>query len=256
MGIGSAVGKIFGRDVSGEAAQIAAKEAAREEAGVAATEASKTAAKTASGEAASEAAKTAAKDAAEQEAKKASKLTAKDVAKYAGLAAAAGVGVYLYAQSDQKANASNNTPRQITKVESGGGLISSSLKITFTPALKILKSDSITFEGTQCKPSIDGPQSVASVIGPSQITIGVSKMPTDLNPGGVIHVKTTAAAQAADTVGETAANVGSGAGNVFGDFLGGMFGNLGGLASTLGGLCACLCFLACCAFIIMSVMKG
>ena len=131
-------------------------------------------------------------------------------------------------------NASNNTPRQITKVESAGGIVSSKLLITFTPAIKILKKDTLNFEGTQCQPSIDGAQSVDSVQSDSQITIAVSKMPTTLNPGGVIHVHTTIEGQAADSVGSAAADLGSAAGGVGSDLLSGLFGDWAGTAEIVG----------------------
>jgi hypothetical protein len=151
--------------------------------------------------------------------------------------------VYLFATSSQKADASNKTPRQITKIESAGGFLSSSLKISYTPALAILKADSMTFEGTQCIPSIDGAQSVESVLSDGQITISVSKMPTTLKEGGVIHVHTTTAAQANAAVGSAAKAIGQAGGELGGGLFGGLFSGLGGLLSGLGIPLAICCVL-------------
>ena len=251
-GVGKDLGETVGREAALEAAKQAAKESASVEshalAKTSALAAAKESAKNASknvkdfisklfGKGAKSAEKDAAKSAeesAEKSAEKTTKIAKEDVEKYAKLAAAAGLGLYLYVQSENKMNASNNTPRQITKVESAGGIVSSKLLITFTPAIKILKKDTLNFEGTQCQPSIDGAQSVDSVQSDSQITIAVSKMPTTLKPGGVIHVHTTIEGQAADSVGSAAADLGSAAGGVGSDLLSGLFGDWAGTAEIVG----------------------
>ena len=255
-GLEKDLGETVGREAALEAAKQAAKESAKVEshalARTSALAGAKESAKNASknvkdfisklfGKGAKSAEKGAAKDAeksaeesAEKSAEKTTKIAKEDVEKYTKLAAAAGLGLYLYVQSENKMNASNNTPRQITKVESAGGIVSSKLLITFTPAIKILKKDTLNFEGTQCQPSIDGAQSVDSVQSDSQITIAVSKMPTTLKPGGVIHVHTTIEGQAADSVGSAAADLGSAAGGVGSDLLSGLFGDWAGTAEIVG----------------------
>ena len=251
-GVGKDLGETVGREAALEAAKQAAKESASVESHALAKTSAQESAKNASknvkdfisklfGKGAKSAEKGAAKDAeksaeesAEKSAEKTTKIAKEDVEKYTKLAAAAGLGLYLYVQSENKMNASNNTPRQITKVESAGGIVSSKLLITFTPAIKILKKDTLNFEGTQCQPSIDGAQSVDSVQSDSQITIAVSKMPTTLNPGGVIHVHTTIEGQAADSVGSAAADLGSAAGGVGSDLLSGLFGDWAGTAEIVG----------------------
>ena len=251
-GVEKDLGETVGREAALEAAKQAAKESASVEshalakrsALAAAKESAKNASKNVKdfisklfGKGAKSAEKDAAKSAeesAEKSAEKTTKIAKEDVEKYTKLAAAAGLGLYLYVQSENKMNASNNTPRQITKVESAGGIVSSKLLITFTPAIKILKKDTLNFEGTQCQPSIDGAQSVDSVQSDSQITIAVSKMPTTLKPGGVIHVHTTIEGQAADSVGSAAADLGSAAGGVGSDLLSGLFGDWAGTAEIVG----------------------
>ena len=251
-GVEKDLGETVGREAALEAAKQAAKESASVEshalakrsALAGAKESAKKSVKNAKdfisklfGKGAKSAEKDAAKSAeesAEKSAEKTTKIAKEDVEKYTKLAAAAGLGLYLYVQSENKMNASNNTPRQITKVESAGGIVSSKLLITFTPAIKILKKDTLNFEGTQCQPSIDGAQSVDSVQSDSQITIAVSKMPTTLKPGGVIHVHTTIEGQAADSVGSAAADVGSAAGGVGSDLLSGLFGDWAGTAEIVG----------------------
>ena len=251
-GVEKDLGETVGREAALEAAKQAAKESASVEshalakrsALAGAKESAKKSVKNAKdfisklfGKGAKSAEKDAAKSAeesAEKSAEKTTKIAKEDVEKYTKLAAAAGLGLYLYVQSENKMNASNNTPRQITKVESAGGIVSSKLLITFTPAIKILKKDTLNFEGTQCQPSIDGAQSVDSVQSDSQITIAVSKMPTTLKPGGVIHVHTTIEGQAADSVGSAAADLGSAAGGVGSDLLSGLFGDWAGTAEIVG----------------------
>jgi hypothetical protein len=208
------------------AAKTAAEDAAKAAAKTAAEDAAKAAAKSAAESAAKDAAKTAAKNAAETAAKDASKMSAKDVAKYAAGAAAAGVGVYLFASSSEAADKSNSTPRGITKLESADGKSKRVLNVYFTPAIRILKSDIITISGSKTVPSIDGPQTVKSVLSDGEIVIDFGKDITTMTEGGSIKVQTTASAQAQSSVDEAATGLGQTVGGAAGGLTSGLFGGL------------------------------
>lgn len=233
------------KEAAEEAAQTAAAKAAKGAAGDAAEKAAAKAAK----EAAEEAAQKAAKEAAEKSAKEAAEKAGKDYGKYIGAAAAAGAGLYLYGSSADAADESNNTPRDITKIEKtqDEGFI---YNIYFDPAIKILLTDAISISDSKTTPSIDGPQTVASVLGNNKITIDFGKELTSNTPGGAIKVTTTTQGQLDDTITETAKGVGSAAGGGIGGVLGGAFGGLGkalGIDPSKlkwGILIICLCALA------------
>ena len=242
----SGLGKGAGSDVAGQAAKDAAEKAAKDAAEKAAKDAAEKAAKDAAEKAAKDAAEKAAKDAAEKSAKDAAEQSAKDAAEksakdaaekagkdyaqYAAAAAAAGLGLYLYGSSADAADQSNNTPRGITKISPSGDS-DTAYRIDFDPAIKILLADSIKFQSSNTTPSVDGPQSVASVISDSAITVDFGTSLDQYGPGGTIKVTTSVGSQAEDTVTQGAASVGSAVGGAAGGAAGGLF---GGLSKGLG----------------------
>ena len=221
-----------GQRAAQEAAQRAGQEAAQragQEAGQrAAQEGAQRAAQEGAQRAGQEAAQRAGQEAAERSAREAAERAGKDYTKYAAAAAAAGVGLYVYGSASDAAEESNNTPRNITKVEKKDGTV---YTVYFDPAIKILQADSISISGSQTTPSIDGPQSVASVVGDNRITIDFGNELTSNTPGGSIQVTTTVGAHTSDTVASAAAAVGGAAGGGIG---GALQGALGGLGSALG----------------------
>lgn len=238
------------REAAEEAAQKAAAKAATGAAGDAAAKAAKESAEKAAAkaakEAAEEAAQKAAKEAAEKSAKEAAEKAGKDYSKYIGAAgvAAAG-GLYLYGSAADATDESNNTPRDITKIEKKEGFV---YTIYFTPAIKILQTDAITISGSKTTPLIDGPQTVASVLGNDKITIDFGKELTANTPGGAIQVTTSISAQAGDSVNTAATTLGNAAGGGLGGILGGAFSGLGnalGIDPTkLKWACLIICLIA------------
>jgi hypothetical protein len=208
----------------GAALEITAKEGA-EAAAAAAGEAAAKAAGEAAAKATGEAA---AKAAAESAAKDAAKLAAKNAAKYAAAAAAAAGAGYLYMDSSKVADTSNKTPRGITKLESADGKSKRVLNVYFTPAIPILKSDIITISGSKTTPSIDGPQTVKSVVSDGEIVIDFGKDITTMTEGGSIKVQTTTSAHAKDTVEGAAKDVGGTVGGGLSGLGSGLFGGLFG----------------------------
>ena len=146
----------------------------------------------------------AARDAAEKAASK--ELTTAEKIQYAGLAAAAGLGIATYVKAQKEADKSNNTPRTITQVSSGGGTI---LKITYSPAIPILGTDTLDISGTQTTPNFDGSYVPTSVVTSSSITIDAGHQVSDLKPGGTIDVTTSISAQAGNDIGKTIGNTGN-----------------------------------------------
>jgi len=202
------------------AARQAAEQAARQAAEQAARQAAEQAARQAAEQAARQAAQQAARQAAEQAARNAAKISAKDAAMYAAAAAAAGVGLYTYVQANDAAEESNRTPRGITKIEYSSASSRSVLKITFTPAMRILLGDDLNFRDTQTTPVINGPATVKSVTSNSQIEVDFgSTQVTALTPGGFIDVTTTAGAQAAAVVSDAGENLGDAGGGFLGGLL-------------------------------------
>jgi hypothetical protein len=115
------------------------------------------------------------------------------------VAIAAGMGsaiLFFYARK----KISEMTPRTITKVEMSG----SNYKISFTPAIAILKSDSITISGSPVAPDINGPQSVSdSTTDDSIIITGKGALTTMCPPSsgcGTITVKSSVYGQMADAI--------------------------------------------------------
>jgi len=242
------------KNLGGDAIAKAAREAREEAIAAAAAKAAKgvggdlagdVGAKAAK-EAAEEAAQKAAKEAAEKSAKEAAEKAGKDYSKYIGAAgvAAAG-GLYLYGSAADATDESNKTPRDITKIEKKEGFV---YTIYFTPAIRILQTDAITISGSKTTPLIDGPQTVASVLGDNKITIDFGKELTANTPGGAIQVTTSISAQAGDAVNTAATTLGNAAGGGLGGILGGAFGGLGnalGIDPTkLKWACLVICLIA------------
>ena len=199
-------------------------------------------------------------------------------------AAAAGYGIYSYVTARKQAKDSIKTPRQITKIE----LVKNSkreLNIYFTPAMKILKTDVITFSGTSTTPDIDGPQVVKTSVSDGQIVITLTKDITKDAPdgGGTIKVESSSiSSQASDNakdlgtyLGTTAGGVVGGAvggavsgavsgitpglsgalGSLFESFLGPLASSLGLSTSTLGWGIGGLCFICCCCILMLIIMS-
>jgi len=103
---------------------------------------------------------------------------------------------------------SKETVRTITKVEDATG---GDIKITFTPAIKILESDIIDISDSKTDPSIDGTGiTIVSSISSSQIKITPSNALKKFESGGKINVHTSFGAQLGDTAKEAADNIGAG----------------------------------------------
>jgi len=146
--------------------------------------------------------------------KKGGGVTAGQVA--AGVAGLAVVG--FTADAAYNLNASNNTPRQITKVEK----TSDGITITFTPVMPIMSSDVLDITGSKTVPSIDAtgitPTSVDSDK-PNQVIIPSTQDVTTLTSGGSIKVTSSLTAQS----GYLAASAGGAVGKTGGDFFKGLF---------------------------------
>jgi membrane protein involved in colicin uptake len=220
------LGKGIGGDVAGKSAKEAAEKAAKEKAAkeaaekVAKEKAAKEAAEKASKEAAEKAAKEkaakeaaekaskeaaekASKEAAEKAAKEAAEKAGKNYAIYAGAAAVvAGMGLYTYGKGADEAEESNNTPRGITSITSNTG---TTYDVSYTPAIRILKDDSMVISSSKTTPTIDGLQVVSSVISDSQIVIDFGVKLTSEAAGGSIKVTTTPEDQVAADVAAAAA---------------------------------------------------
>ena len=237
------------------AARLAAEEAAETAAQRAARLAAEQAAETAAQRSARLAAEAAAETAAENAARKASKLSAQDAAMYAAAAAAAGLGLYTFIEADSAANESNNTPREITKVEYSSSNSQSVLKITFTPALRILLGDDLTFRDTQTTPVINGPATVKDVFSNSQIEVDFgSTQVVSLQPGGYIDVRTTTAAQAAALAGDAGDTIGDAGGNFLDGLLPDWMNDMGDVVKKVLLIISCLIFSGVIAFVVSKLL--
>lgn len=258
VNFGADLSHIAAEDAAHVAAEDAAKVAGEDAAKIASEDAAKVAAKDAAKVASKDAAKVAAEDAAktaaEDAAKNASKMSAKDAAKYAAAAAAAGLGLYTYIQSNDSADKSNSTPRTITNVQADTG---TAVKITFTPALRIVMNDQLTISGSQTTPKIDGSATPTSIITDSQIVIDPGVRITSFTPGGTINVKTSPSNQASDSVSQAAKTVGNTAGGVGSDLFSGLFQGLGlsQYATYIEWGCGILCVLISCALLAYALMQ-
>ena len=165
-------------------------------------------------------------------------MSAEDAAKYAAAAAALGLGLYTYIQAKDEADESNNTPRGITKVEYSSSSSQNVVKITFTPSIRILMADDLTFRETKTTPPMDGPAVPKKIFSNNQIEVDFgSTNIVSLQPGGFIDVKTTPANQAAADVGDAGEALGSGLGSGLGGLFSGLFEGLGlGFGDALQGL--------------------
>lgn len=141
-----------------------------------------------------------------------------------------------------RADESEKNPRTIIKVERADDSFladKKKIKITFTPEIKILKTDAITISGSKTTPSIDGSGiTILDAPSDSSFIMKVPKELTDMTAGGKIDVKTGFGPQFKDITGETINDageiVGEGAGAIadpLGEGLGGLF---SGIFSGLG----------------------
>jgi len=205
--------------------------AAKEGAEKAAEGSAKQAAKKSAENATEKSGEKAAKEGAEKAAKEGAEKAGKNYVKYVAAAAAAGVGLYTYGNAADAAEASNNTPRGITKIT----LASDTLyNVFFTPPIAILQSDSLVISSSNTVPSIDGPQTVSSIVSDSQIVIDFGTTLTSNAAGGSIKVTTTVEAQASDSIVHAAGTVGKTVGEAAGAGAGGLFG--GGFSAFFKGL--------------------
>jgi len=175
--------------------------------------------------------------------------------KAAAAAAVVGTGITvdMYLNASDRADESNKTPRTITKVESDQG----KLNIYFSPVLAILKTDSITINGSKTDPSIDGPQEILSVVSDSQIVINGKSLKAN-TPGGTISVTTTVGNQLSSSVssgGEAVGNtIGGGLGGITSGLFSGIFGDNFNMDYIKWG-CGILCCLIICIIIMSFVSK-
>jgi hypothetical protein len=234
------IGKGAGGDAATKAAQEVAAKSTREAAEKTTREAGEKSVKEAgekaakeAGDAAEKAAKEAAekqgKEAAEKSAKEAAEKEGKDYAMYAAAALAAGIGLYTYGKGADEAEKSNKTPRGITSITSNTG---TKYDVSYTPAIRILKADSMVISSSNTVPKIDGPQVVSSVISDSQIVIDFGVTLTSNAAGGSIKVTTTPEDQAGADIADAAAAAAAAAKNAAGDFLSGILDTLGISADT------------------------
>ena len=212
-----------------EAGQKAAREAAEKSAKEAGEKAAKEASEKAAKEASEKAAKQSAEDATEKAAKEAAEKEGKDYAMYAAAAALAGIGLYTYGKGADEAEKSNNTPRGITMITSNTG---TKYDVSYNPAIRILKADSMVISSSNTVPKIDGTQVVSSVIGDSKIVIDFGVTLTSNAAGGSIKVTTTPEDQAGADIADAAAAAAAAAKDVAGDFLSGILDTLGISADT------------------------
>ncbi len=145
----------------------------------------------------------------------------------AGAGASAGA---LYAANEFMKNDGKKVG--ITKIEaaSEGGLFgvgaTDIAKITFTPELDALSSDTLKIEGTDCVPPIDGTDvAIFKIYSKTVIGVKVDKKLTSPGTKGSLTLSTTVAARAGAAVGE-----GAGAA---GEVIGGAAGGVGGAAGNV-----------------------
>jgi hypothetical protein len=219
-------------EASQQAAREAAEKGAKEAGEKGVKEAGEKAAKEA-GDAAEKAAKEAAekqgKEAAEKAAKEAAEKEGKDYSMYAAAALAAGIGLYTYGKGADEAEKSNKTPRGITSITSNTG---TKYDVSYTPAIRILKVDSMVISSSNTDPKIDGPQVVSSVISDSQIVIDFGVKLTSNAAGGSIKVTTTPEDQATADVEDAVAAAAKAAKDAAGGLFSGILDALGISADT------------------------
>ena len=219
------------KEAAGAEMRNAAKRALHASEDAAAKEGAEKAAEGSAKQAAKKSAENATEKSGEKAAKEGAEKAGKNYVKYVAAAAAAGVGLYTYGNAADAAEASNNTPRGITKIT----LASDTLyNVFFTPPIAILQSDSLVISSSNTVPSIDGPQTVSSIVSDSQIVIDFGTTLTSNAAGGSIKVTTTVEAQASDSIVHAAGTVGKTVGEAAGAGAGGLFG--GGFSAFFKGL--------------------
>jgi hypothetical protein len=108
-------------------------------------------------------------------------------------------------------------------------------KITFTPAMDILKTDFLTISGTDSTPTIDGTDTaVYKVASPTEVWVQVASKLTGNGTKGSITLKTTPSARLGQAVGAGVSTVGTVAGGAVGAAGGAVGGILDGFLSALG----------------------
>jgi len=124
----------------------------------------------------------------------------------------------------------------ITKIEAGkeGGFAGFGgddiAKITFTPDLDALKSDTLKIEGTDCVPPIDGASvAIYKIYSKTQVAVKVEKPITTPGTKGNLTLSTTMAARTGQALGEGAGAVGTAAGAAAGGVAGAGGAVLGGV---------------------------
>ena len=131
---------------------------------------------------------------------------------------------------------SKNTPRTITKVEKAGGLLdANTIKITYTPDIKILKQDSISIRGSQTTPTIDGVPTIIQSPNDSSVIIEVSGGLRTYTPGGTITVTPDFTASLGREIGKPVGAIANEAGNIAGEGLGAAGGGISEFFSGLFG---------------------
>jgi len=148
------------------------------------------------------------------------------------LAGAGASAAALYAANSYMQN--NGKKVGITKIEaaSEGGVrgvgATNIAKITFTPDMEAIKSDTLKIEGTDCVPPIDGASvAIFKIYSSTVIGVKVEKKLTTPGTKGNMTLTTSVAGRAGAAVGGAAGAAGSAAGTAAGAAAGGLAGGLG-----------------------------
>jgi hypothetical protein len=148
------------------------------------------------------------------------------------LAGAGASAAALYAANEYTKNDGKKVG--ITKIEaaSEGGVLglgaTNVAKITFTPEMDALNSDTLKIEGTDCVPSIDGPSvAIFKVYSKTQVGIKLEKALTGPGSKGSLTLSTTLAARAGAAAGAGAGAVAGAAGGAAGSAMTSFFQGLG-----------------------------
>jgi len=148
------------------------------------------------------------------------------------LAGAGASAAALYAANSYMQN--NGKKVGITKIEaaSEGGVLgvgaTNIAKITFTPDMEAIKSDTLKIEGTDCVPPIDGASvAIFKIYSSTVIGVKVEKKLTTPGTKGNMTLTTSVAGRAGAAVGGAAGAAGSAAGTAAGAAAGGLAGGLG-----------------------------
>jgi len=166
------------------------------------------------------------------------------------LAGAGASALAVYAATDYSEN--NGKKVGITKIEAGkeGGVAgfgaTDVAKITFTPEMVALATDTLKIEGTDCTPPIDGSDvAVYKVYSKTQVAIKVQKALTAPGTKGNLTLSTTLAARAGAAAGSAASSAAGGAGSAAGGAAGSFLQSLGisipdGAGMWILGICVAL----------------